>query len=269
MSFSYYKLPYGSQTINLSKSTFENDWLSIPHSHDCVELMFIAKGKGELSFENNKQPLYEGQLILVNGNVFHREVSDKKEPLTLYYINFSHPAIYFEPNLIQVDYHNFSINPKVLFETADYELANEELNYRNKIEHLIQLLMIDIMRAIDFKPESVEAPRHSKLYPAIKYINEHYNEKINVRFLANLVHMSSQHFARLFKQEHNISPHQFITQKRIDAAKFLLSSYDHSINSISDSLNYSDVASFIRAFKAFVGKTPKQYKNAIEMTEGK
>jgi hypothetical protein len=65
-----------------------------------------------------------------------------------------------------------------------------------------------------------------KLQRALRFIDEHIAAAIPVADLAATAHMSLFHFARMFKEATGVPPHRYITSRRVDRAKSLLTETD-------------------------------------------
>ncbi len=101
----------------------------------------------------------------------------------------------------------------------------------------------------------------SKHYKAVlDYVAEHYSDNIPIEVLAAQACLSTYHFARLFKQTIGQTPHQFVTQYRIEQAKQQLKRMDVALFDIALSCGFSDQAHFTRVFKSLTGATPKQFR---------
>ena len=61
-----------------------------------------------------------------------------------------------------------------------------------------------------------------------------------------------------------MTPKKFVEQKRIHAAKELLSSTELQIYEIAASVGYEDPYHFSRVFKKIVGVSPQAYRNSIK-----
>lgn len=99
----------------------------------------------------------------------------------------------------------------------------------------------------------------SKLQQVREYINEHLHEEVKLIELAAIAQISPYHFLRLFKQSMGITPHQYILQRRIDKAKYLLEQTELSIAEIAVRVGFCDQSHFTRCFKRLLGITPKQF----------
>lgn len=102
-----------------------------------------------------------------------------------------------------------------------------------------------------------------KLQIVINYINDHLNRDLHIAELANLVQMSPYYFSRLFKQSTGVTPHQYVTQYRIEKAKQLLKKPDLSITYISQQVGFHDQSHFSKTFCKIVGVTPKKYRDSL------
>ena len=103
----------------------------------------------------------------------------------------------------------------------------------------------------------------SMLFPAFDYIATHFVERISVQYLADLCHMSTSYFSRLFAKETRDKLPQYIMKLRIAYAKQQLSTTEKSVAVIAVDSGFSDSSHFIRAFKNVEGVTPSQYRKMV------
>ncbi|MCC3606044.1 MAG: helix-turn-helix transcriptional regulator [Microcoleus sp. PH2017_29_MFU_D_A] len=101
-----------------------------------------------------------------------------------------------------------------------------------------------------------------KLQQVREYINEHLHQEIKLIELAAIAQISPYHFLRLFKQSTGLTPHQYILQRRIDKAKYLLQESKLSIAEIAFRVGFCDQSHLTRCFKRLLGMTPKQFLSA-------
>jgi len=103
-----------------------------------------------------------------------------------------------------------------------------------------------------------------KLDKVINYIYQHYTDPLHADKLAELVHMSTNHFHRFFKQRTERTLNQFINQLRIGKACKLLIDTKIQISVISDQCGFHNVSNFNRRFLMMKNCTPKQFRNSIK-----
>ena len=65
----------------IAKDQFSTDWSSELHTHDCAELFFILDGHGHFRTLYEEFPISVQDLLIVNANIPHTEVSSLKSPL--------------------------------------------------------------------------------------------------------------------------------------------------------------------------------------------
>ena len=98
-----------------------------------------------------------------------------------------------------------------------------------------------------------------RLRQVLDYMNEHLDRNLSLTELAQVVHLSSYHFAHLFKQSMGISPHQYHIQCRIERTKELLRTRDIAIKDIAQIVGFSSQGHLNYHFKRLTGTTPKNF----------
>lgn len=96
----------------------------------------------------------------------------------------------------------------------------------------------------------------------IHYIHDHYQEPISVSKLAQMLHVSPNYYAILFRKVTDFNFTDFLTGIRMYHACRLLRETALPISYIADSCGFSDAAYFSKIFKQFYQITPRQYRAA-------
>lgn len=91
---------------------------------------------------------------------------------------------------------------------------------------------------------------------AASFLREHLGESIRVGDLAQKAGMSEFYFQRVFHEVMGQSPYDYLTRLRVERAKLLLLSSDHSVAEIAAMVGYSDARGLINSFKKREGCTP-------------
>ena len=99
-----------------------------------------------------------------------------------------------------------------------------------------------------------------RLYRVLEYIETNLEGNLTLDRMASIACLSRFHFARAFKQAVGQSPHRYVSTRRLDRAKALLTQGDRSLVDIALSLGFSNQANFTRAFKQATGHSPGQYR---------
>jgi AraC-like DNA-binding protein len=108
-------------------------------------------------------------------------------------------------------------------------------------------------------PAARGLPLH-KLQRALRFIDEHIAAAIRVADLAGTAHMSLFHFARMFKEATGVSPHRYITSRRVDRAKSLLRETDLPLVDVAAEAGFQTQGHFTCVFRKLTGITPRAYR---------
>jgi AraC-like DNA-binding protein len=101
-----------------------------------------------------------------------------------------------------------------------------------------------------------------KLAQVLRHLETNYDGPVSPSMLARKAGMTPVRFARTIKRIHGITPMQLIAKTRITAGCRLLRETDDSIAGIALDCGFSDHSAFTRAFRAVIGITPTQFRNA-------
>lgn len=93
-----------------------------------------------------------------------------------------------------------------------------------------------------------------------RYIEEHLNEKLTVTALCKHFYTEHHDMCELFRSNFNETPQTYISKKRLQRAKFLLTSTEKSVREIAEEVGQSDYSYFIQTFKKQVGLSPLKYR---------
>ena len=93
------------------------------------------------------------------------------------------------------------------------------------------------------------------------YIENNFEEKLNINEIANMVHLNGRSFLRRFKKATANTPLEYIQRVKIEAAKKKLESTTETILQVMYSIGYIDEKAFRTTFKKYTGLSPKEYRN--------
>ena len=94
----------------------------------------------------------------------------------------------------------------------------------------------------------------------IDYIQTHVGDRIDVKELANIAHLSDSHFRKRFKARFRLSPQEFILRTRLQAASKMLISSDTAVIDVALACGFNDQSYFTKQFSKFFEQSPKRYR---------
>jgi AraC-like DNA-binding protein len=108
---------------------------------------------------------------------------------------------------------------------------------------------------------------YKKIVGAKVYIDENYREPIDLHRIAREACLSRYHFHRLFTRIYQKTPHQYLTQKRIEQARQWLAGKDWTIMEICTCIGFESIGSFSTLFKKEIGHAPRQYRHLAKQKQ--
>jgi two-component system response regulator YesN len=107
--------------------------------------------------------------------------------------------------------------------------------------------------------QSVPAPSRTIL-AAIQYIKNHFNKNISLSTVAENTYISKNYLCDLLKKELNMTFIDYVTNLRIEKAKYYLSNTNMKMYEISAAVGYHDYAYFSQIFKRHTGISLSNYR---------
>ncbi|SDW16371.1 AraC family transcriptional regulator [Paenibacillus sp. CF384] len=163
--------------------------------------------------------------------------------------------------------------PKLLQEAG--KLSSQEQAYGVELEELYHFIHQSISSALheakqqtDFNYWYSKDRNQRKVEEALSYIDEHFHEDFGLEQATDIMHCSSTYLNRLLKQYTGSTFYNLLTQKRIEHSKHLLAMDLQTVWEISSEVGYTNVHSFIRAFKRSVGVTPGHFRESCLVHSG-
>lgn len=101
-----------------------------------------------------------------------------------------------------------------------------------------------------------------QIYPAVKYVLNHYSEDVSSAQLCACCNLSPVHLRRLFSAMVGVPPIAFLHKIRINHACSELSSTELPIVSIAERCGYTSLSSFNRQFQKIMQISPSEYRAA-------
>lgn len=133
-----------------------------------------------------------------------------------------------------------------------------ELEIKSELLHLFFLLysQVPYQRSSQEYREITE-----KLKLVLQFIQDHYQQGITVKELAELCHFSEYHFMRFFKRHMNMTSIEYLNQYRLEMASRQLAETNLSVTSIALESGFNNISYFNRVFKRKFGVTPMEYRS--------
>ena len=252
---------------NVASAKYGGDWHSIPHAHSYTELFYIIGGDGKFQIDDEQFPVRAHQLVIVNPDILHTELSYEAHPLEYIVLGIEGLEIAIpESNEHRYCVYTFSPSNKVLncMQGILREMQDCELEHQMVCRAYMDILVVQLMRSIRVSMTHVSAASaaNRQCAAARHYIEHHYKERLTLDDLAEMVKVNKYYLAHAFKEEYGISPIHYMITCRIQAGKRLLTETDLSLSQISGILGFSSASYFSQSFRKEEGISPLEYRKA-------
>lgn len=124
-------------------------------------------------------------------------------------------------------------------------------------------LLVTVLRDYANSPDVLPRRRVSdRLQPALDWIDRALPDITSAEQIAAKAGLSTRQFYRLFKQELNLTPNEYLVERRIEVAKQLLAEGELSVTEIAFRVGFSSSQYFSTVFKIHTGVTPTRFRHS-------
>lgn len=263
--FHMYISNINTATVALNEITVERVSEQEPyhHSSDNLTMLFLNKGAGQISIDDEDVTIKKHDLI-----IFNPDYPIVIKPIRkLEWVRLDVSGILFTSTFEVNSSQQVFIIEKVSSKIKSYlDLALLESNERFRgtdiiLKKLLECIMVHILRhnELSIKDSSVQL-KHNEIELVQQYIRENYPKKIKLDELSELVDINKYYLIRLFKQKTGLSPIDYLIHIRLQEAEKLLANTNMSISDISDHVGFHSPSHFSKTFKENNHLTPTQYR---------
>jgi len=94
----------------------------------------------------------------------------------------------------------------------------------------------------------------------LEYIEGNLGSKMTIREIADRAALSMSHFSRAFKQSLGCSPMTYVTVRRVERAKLMMTCTRERLGAIALACGFADQSHFSRQFRRGVGMSPALWR---------
>lgn len=255
------------QSLSISKSKYEDDWVSLLHTHPFTEIFYVIDGEGSFITNHHQFSVQKKDVIIINANVEHTEISSDDNPLEYIAIGIQDVS-FISTTHAETDhpfiFYNFQDKQKeVLFylNAIIQEAESSQHNFEYICQHLLKVLIIKLLRQSKLQ---LEIKSHSILGTDVliakQYIENNFRENITLDLLAEITYLNKFYLSRTFKNEVGRTPIDYLNLQRIKEAKMLLKTTNFSVSQVANIVGFSSQSYFSEVFNKYELQTPTKYR---------
>lgn len=250
------------------------------HFHPEYEIVYISRGRGKRHIGDHISYYEDGDLLFLGPNLPHFGFTEE--------LSADHFEVVVQ---MKEDFlgRDFFQRPEMRDINALFERARQGVSYAGEtkdavgrrldrmiemdtFERLLELLsVLQLMaRSNDYKllnakglAFEVSAQDHERMQSVYQYVENNFQQEINLDEAAGLVSMTAPAFCRYFKKLTNKTFIQFTNEYRIAYACRLLANEDEGIAAISFESGFNNLSHFNKQFKKITGLSPREYRKGM------
>ena len=270
-----YKHNYIEFSSNIYRvSTYHYNW------HAETEIFILLKGSVEMSCNGEVFTLKPLDVVIISPQVGHATLALEEDTIAFvthvgneFYQQYDSDFGTYQFILRSDD----STRHNEFFTTLRHHAAmtmllmtkGESPVHRMWIEHHYLALAGDVFREFDPIKKVHENARPGDIKPAsfdnmIAYIDEHYEQKIELEDIAKIGGYNVAYTSQFFKRQMGISFVEYVLRLRIRDATVRLASTDEAVARIASDCGFADVKAFNMAFKKHFNMTPTEYRKHVK-----
>ena len=238
--------------------TFDVSW----HRHNDWEFIYCTGGEGTLAFGENALSYREGDVLIIPPMVLHRNESE--QGFTNIHLNVRDASLPVRsPTQVRDTADHFIQDA---FRAAFYYFSSDRGRQSSLLAAYGNLIVFHIMAELD-------APKHSPVVDDIRrvIVSSYPDENFQLESYLRSLPFNYDYLRKLFKSETGSTPHQFLTDTRLQAAAErleLAAKEQMSITEIAHLCGFHEPLYFSRVFRKKYGLSPLQYKDRSREREG-
>lgn len=253
------------------------------HYHSAFEIIYMCDGDAIVRTSDRDSILKAGDIVFISPYITHQVKFTRPSKQFILMIDVSTLSDFNLENIIKIPANSIPIfrQEDSLYESVAnpiIDMINSYFTYEPFWELSVFAsflnLTVEFSKAYtaaqspgSVKEASMPSPSNNKEHyykftELMQYIDDNFAEPLTLDFISSHVGFSKYHFIRLFKEYTGSTFYDYLTNKRIQHAQYLLSS-DMGITDIAFSCGFNNQTSFCRSFKNIVGCPPTEYRQKL------
>jgi AraC-like DNA-binding protein len=229
----------------------------------CYGLEYVERGSGTVWLDEQSFPLRAGVLFIYGPTTRHYIVSDPKNPLSKYFVDFFGREA---AGLLRAG----SVAPGTAMQIPDLEscrallemmLSEGGRGLRTTSHICVNLLRILILKTAGAQiPSAVKDTGPTQTFEACRnLIDTRHLEFQDLDAVAHAAGKDKSYICRLFQAHGYPSPYNYLIRKKINRAAEWLMTGSWQVKEVALHIGFSDPYHFSRVFKREMGQSPRMF----------
>lgn len=237
-----------------------------PYVRNNYVIHVVISGKGILDYAGKRWEIRGGQMFVLFPGVEATYYADKNDPWYYCWLGFDGrsagkivESIGFSEQTPVLALSDVSRIESEIRKMLDARVLTLDGQLRRNAG-LLKILSTMIRDSVERETADGSPNIYSYSEYAVRYINNHFSEKVRIQDLADHIGISRSYLVKLVKQETGMSPQEYLIETRMRRASDLLSRTNDSIRVVAAECGYDDALAFSKVFKSRFGLNPTEYR---------
>lgn len=218
----------------------------------------VLKGAVVLKIKNKTYKAHAGDTLFFSQEDAHTVVNGGDVPYKAYFLYLYGPEVkgFYDSFQSKFGYVMTGFIPPSLADAVQQITTMIQSSNENKylISSLLYNLLTELLQKCDV------SDGRDGITDAIKYVMEHYKEKITLDTLSSMAFMDKFYFIRQFHSLTGYTPKEYQNELRLNEALSLLKNTDLSVTAIANEVGFADSRGLIALIKNRKGCSPSQLR---------
>ena len=240
----------------------------ISHYHEAMEIIYVKSGIVSAFSGGKEIVLKKDDICFFMPGEIHGFQSTESNHLYVIKLNINSYAekidlgkIHLNTNKINAEDRFYSIF-KSLIDEIIKEHTEKKTGYEFAIRYCKNKIIAELLRNLEY--DFIDTGKNIRLLAAVnKFLDERYEQKIELKEIAAACHFSKYYFAHKLKKLTGMTFVQYLTAFRLEKAVFLLKESDMTITEIAEMCGFGSLRSFNRTFVGVYKTTPTNFRKNI------
>lgn len=218
----------------------------------------VLKGEVVLKIKNKTYKAHAGDTLFFSQEDAHTVVNGGDVPYKAYFLYLYGPEVkgFYDSFQSKFGYVMTGFIPPSLADAV--QQITTMIRSGNENKYLISSLLYNLLTELLQKCDVSDG--RDGITDAIKYVMEHYKEKITLDTLSSMAFMDKFYFIRQFHSLTGYTPKEYQNELRLNEALSLLKNTDLSVTAIANEVGFSDSRGLISLIKSKKGCSPSQLR---------
>lgn len=258
------------------------------HWHeDVTEILMPIKGSVEVTANFEHILVKEGDFWFINNKTIHSIRSEAESIIAIIHIDLNYFEQYFEYIKYMFFRNNMYSEGNIKIESDNFDDPIRK-GYKTRFRTLLVSVLADLMNEDQYPKELtldsvyqlvasmvqefnwlqflkksndfISPLQLDRYHRIVKYIDEHYHERITLDDIAKQEFITKNYFSHLWKNLSHFSFNERLNYERTLKSEFLLLTTNMSLSAIAEKCGFSDVKYYYKHFRRWYGVNPLEHK---------